>query len=67
MAEYRHGGYVIRHYKGDHDPYHVHVYLDGRLIAKYAIEWRDFMYLKNGYEKHAGRIITALQAVGLLS
>lgn len=38
MGKIRRGGYVFLTWVGDHDPYHVHVYKDGRLIVKWDLE-----------------------------
>ncbi len=38
MGKIRRGGYVFITYKGDHDPPHVHVYRDGKLVAKWNLE-----------------------------
>jgi len=32
------GGYIFETYAGDHPPYHVHVYKDGRFIGRFDIE-----------------------------
>lgn len=38
MPKLRRGNYIFVTWKGDHSPYHVHVYRDGRLVAKWDIE-----------------------------
>jgi hypothetical protein len=38
MGKQRRGGYIFITWKGDHDPYHVHVFKDGKEIAKYNLE-----------------------------
>lgn len=38
MTKIRRGGYVFWTWKGDHDPPHVHVYLDGRLVVRWDLE-----------------------------
>lgn len=37
MGRERRGGYLIEWWIGDHVPKHVHVYRDGRLIAKVEV------------------------------
>lgn len=37
MGRIRHGGYLIDWWIGDHEPKHVHVYRDGRLVAKVEV------------------------------
>jgi hypothetical protein len=38
VTKIRHGGYVFITWAGDHNPRHVHVYRDGRLVAKWDLE-----------------------------
>jgi hypothetical protein len=38
MGRIRRGGYVFLTWKGDHQPKHVHVYRDGRPLAKWDRE-----------------------------
>lgn len=38
MGKIRRGGYIFLTWKGDHAPYHVHVYRDGDLIVKWDLE-----------------------------
>jgi hypothetical protein len=38
MGKIRRGGYVFVTWAGDHGPYHVHVYEDGRLVVKWDLE-----------------------------
>ena len=44
MPQWKAGGYVIRQYATDHDPPHVHVYRDRKLIAKVVIPDGTFMF-----------------------
>jgi hypothetical protein len=37
MSKGRRGGYVFMSWKGDHEPRHVHVFQDGRLILKWNL------------------------------
>ena len=37
MGREKRGGYIIEWWMGDHDPKHVHVYKDGREVAKVVI------------------------------
>ena len=57
---------MIVQYATDHSPLHVHVYLDGTLLAKVEVPLGDFLYINSQYENHRGRVIPALQAVGLI-
>jgi len=38
MGKIRRGNLVFVTWKGDHSPYHVHVYRDGRLVVKWDLE-----------------------------
>jgi len=38
MGKIRRGGYVFVTWRGDHSPYHVHVYRDGKLVVKWDLE-----------------------------
>jgi hypothetical protein len=38
MSKIRRGGYVFITYKGDHDPWHVHIFRDGKEVAKWNLE-----------------------------
>ena len=38
MGKIRRGGFVFVTWKGDHSPYHVHVYRDGALVVKWDLE-----------------------------
>ena len=41
VTKIRRGGYIFVTWSGDHAPRHVHVYRDGRLVAKWDLEeWR---------------------------
>lgn len=41
MSKIRRGGYVFVSWIGDHDPRHVHIYKDGKLLAKWDLDgWR---------------------------
>jgi len=38
VTKIRRGGYVFISWVGDHEPRHVHVYRDGRLVLKWDLE-----------------------------
>jgi hypothetical protein len=38
MTKIRRGGYVFVTWKADHPPRHVHVFRDGRLVAKWNLD-----------------------------
>jgi hypothetical protein len=41
VSKVRRGGFVFVTWKGDHEPRHVHVYRDGRLIVRWNLDtWR---------------------------
>lgn len=37
MSRIKRGGYIIERWMGDHPPKHVHVFMDGKEIAKVKI------------------------------
>jgi len=64
MPTWKAGGYTVKQYAFDHNPPHVHVYLDRRLMAKVVIPEGSFMYLRS--KNHRGRILAALSSLGLV-
>ncbi|MEO5863674.1 MAG: hypothetical protein ABIQ79_01370 [Nitrospiraceae bacterium] len=46
MGKVRWSGYIVVTWKGDHSPQHVHVYRDGVLIGKWALDSRKPMMEK---------------------
>lgn len=64
MPQWKAGGYLIRQYATDHDPPHVHVYRDRKLIAKVVIPDGTFMFLTS--KSHRGRILAALRQCDLI-
>ena len=64
MTKIRRGGYVFWTWKGDHDPPHVHVYLDGRLVVGWDLERDETI---GGVARcRVVQIIGELRAKGLL-
>lgn len=51
-------------YENDHRPLHVHVFKDGRLVARYDLEHGCFM--EGSDERHHGRVLSALEQAGLI-
>ena len=64
MVQRKVGGYIFRMYDNDHPPLHVHVFLDGREVAKYDLENGRFLEL--AAQRHEGRIRRALVRAGLI-
>ena len=64
MTQWKAGGYVIRQYATDHDPPHVHVYRDRRLMAKVSIP--DGVFICCADRRHEGRILAALRKHDLI-
>jgi hypothetical protein len=62
MPRWRANGYQIVQWAGDHDPPHVHVYRDQRLVAKFNLQAQVFMMVD---ERHRTRVLAALRQVGL--
>lgn len=38
MGKIKRGGYIFVDWIGDHEPPHVHIYKDGRLVAKWDLK-----------------------------
>tara|TARA_Y100000590_G_scaffold323369_1_gene366350 strand:- start:66867 stop:67061 length:195 start_codon:yes stop_codon:yes gene_type:complete len=38
LGKLKKSGYIFITWIGDHDPYHVHIFKDGKEIAKYNLE-----------------------------
>jgi hypothetical protein len=64
VVRWKANGYDIRIYRTDHPPLHVHVFKDGRLVARYDLEERKFM--DGSVKRHEGRVKKALAQVGLI-
>jgi len=58
------GGYEIRMYQKDHLPLHVHVFRDGREVARYDLEHGRLMAGSDA--RHLGRIERALRRLQLI-
>lgn len=64
MGKIRRGNFILVTWVGDHDPYHVHVYRDGRLIVKWDLE--NDVPMKGTASPRILRIIAELREEGLL-
>jgi hypothetical protein len=64
MGKIRRGNHVFLTWKGDHDPCHVHVYKDGKMILKWDLENEKAMHGRP--TKRVLALIRELQAEGLL-
>lgn len=64
MGKIRRGGYVFVTWKGDHSPYHVHVYRDGRLLLKWDLE--NEVAMKGEPARRIMILIAELREEGLL-
>ena len=64
MGKVRRGGFVFVTWKGDHSPYHVHVYRDGRLVVKWDLE--HDVPMKGRAGRRVLALIRELQKEGLL-
>ncbi len=58
MGREKRGGYLIEWWIGDHLPKHVHIYKDGKAVAK--IELPGFTILKGTMNKKLKRILMEL-------
>ena len=64
MGREKRGGYLIEWWIGDHSPKHVHVYQNGKQIAK--IEIPTFGILRGKMNKKLKKVLTELMKEGLL-
>jgi len=64
MGKVRRGGYVFVTWKGDHTPWHVHVYRDGKFIVKWDLENRNVM--KGKAPRKVVELIGELESEGRL-
>ena len=64
MGKIRRGGLVFVTWKGDHSPYHVHVYRDGDLVLKWDLE--NDVPMKGKPTRRVLRLIVELREEGLL-
>lgn len=58
MGRAKRGGYIIEWWMGDHLPKHVHVYKDGREIAK--VETPGLLVLKGKIDNRIRKILQEL-------
>ena len=64
MPKIRRGGYVFLAWKGDHQPHHVHVYRNGRLVVKWDLD--RGLAMKGSDKRRVRKLIAELRAEGLL-
>jgi Domain of unknown function (DUF4160) len=62
VGKVRRGGYVFLSWKGDHPPWHVHVYRGGRLVVKWDLDNNKPM--KGVAPKRVVRLIRRLRDEG---
>ncbi|QQR80902.1 MAG: DUF4160 domain-containing protein [Deltaproteobacteria bacterium] len=58
MGRLKRGGYLIEWWIGDHDPKHVHVYEDGKDVAKIKVP--DLLVLQGKMSKKLRKILEGL-------
>lgn len=59
MGKIRRGGFLIYYWVGDHEPKHVHVLKDGRLVAKVRV--RDLSALSGKIDRKLKKILEKLK------
>lgn len=64
MGKIRRGGFIFITWKGDHSPYHVHVFRDGKLVVKWDLE--SDLPMKGRASRRILKIIRELREEGLL-
>jgi hypothetical protein len=60
----RRGGYVFVSWKGDHSPWHVHVYSDGELVVKWDLD--NWQAMRGEATSRVKRLVKELMDEGLL-
>lgn len=64
MGKIRRGNYIFIDWIGDHEPRHVHIYKDGKLVAKWDLQNNSVM--KGRVSKRLRDIINELVSEGRL-
>ena len=64
MGKVKRGNYTFVTWRGDHEPRHVHVYQDGRLVVKWDLE--NDCAMKGKATSRIRELIQALREEGLL-
>ncbi len=64
MPKTRRGNFIFLSWKGDHSPYHVHVYKDRRPIVKWDLE--NGLAMQGAPTRRILKLIKELQDDGLL-
>jgi hypothetical protein len=64
MTTIRRGGYLFRTWLGDHDPRHVHVYQDRRLVVRWDLQ--AGVPIEGAAPRRVVEIIRQLRSEGLL-
>lgn len=64
MGKTRRGNYIFVTWSGDHSPYHVHVYKDGKLVVKWDLDNNQAM--KGKMTAKISSIIKDLKREGIL-
>ena len=64
MGKIKRGGFVFLTWAGDHEPRHVHVYRDGKLVVKWDLE--NQLPMKGKASKRVLKCIAELEEEGRL-
>lgn len=64
MGKVRRGGYMFIIYVGDHDPRHVHIFRDGKEIAKWNLE--SWVLMSGAIDSRILKLLIALVRKGEL-
>jgi len=64
MSKIRRGNFIFLSWKGDHSPYHVHVYKNRRLVVKWDLE--NGLTMKGSASRRIQQLIGELQEEGKL-
>jgi hypothetical protein len=64
VSKIRRGGYVFVRWIGDHDPRHVHIYKDGKLVAKWDLD--GWLVMQGKATARVVRLLAELRKEGQL-
>ena len=64
MTKLKRGNYVFLTYVGDHDPRHVHIFEDGKFVAKFDLD--GWQVMEGRLTRKLRELLTALRREGKL-
>ena len=65
MGRWRRGGVIVVMYSTDHDPWHVHVFEDGKRLLKFSVE--SWTVMDGELTPRARKALEALREEGIFN